>query len=139
MVVLLVGLVFFAIKTRKIDRKHFKDTKKTISFVFTMILTGFILLPIVYISELIGNIDVSTFVSTVLLDLFVYLSLLFLIAPKVYPTFYYYICSNVTGSYTLPNINILPPHTLKLPHSSGDLKENIVNGASDTASNGTPV
>ena len=32
--VLLVLIVFFSIRTRKIDKRNFKDTKKTISFVF---------------------------------------------------------------------------------------------------------
>ena len=135
--VLQVGLVIFAIKTRKIDRKDFKDTKKTIAFVFTMTLTGFILIPNIIILLVIRNINAAVILSILTLHLIVYLFLLFLIAPKVYPTFYYRICSNVTGSYTLPNINILPLLTLKLPHSSGGSKENIVDGSSDT--NRTPV
>ena len=138
-IVLVAGLVFFAIKTRKIDRKHFKDTKKTIGFVFTMTLTAGIFLPSIKILEIIGNINLATMLLILTLDLTVYFSLLFLIAPKVYPTFYYRICSNITGSYTLPNINILPFHTLKLPHSSGGSKENVIDGSSDTVSNGTPV
>ena len=136
-IVLVAGLIVFSIKTRKIDRKDFKDTKKTIGFVFTMTLTGFILFPNIYILEVIGDFNAAAILATFILDLIVYLFLLFLIAPKVYPTFYYRICSNVTGSYTLPNINIPPPHTLKLPHSSGGSKENIVDGSSDT--NRTPV
>ena len=138
-IVLLAGLVFFAIKTRKIDRKHFKDTKKTIGFVFTMMLTGRTLLPIIKILEIAGNINTSTILLLFTLHLNVYIPLLFLIAPKVYPTFYYHICTNVTGFYTLPNIDILPPHILKLSHSSGGSKENIVDGSNDTASNRTPV
>ena len=138
-IILLAGLVFFAIKTRKIDRKHFKDTKKTIGFVFTMTLTGSILLPIIKILEITGNINTSTILLLFTLHLNVYIPLLFLIAPKVYPTFYYHICTNVTGFYTLPNIDILPPHILKLPCSSGGSKENIVDGSNDTASNGTTV
>ena len=55
---------FFAIKTRKIDHKDFKDTKKIIGFVFTMTLSGFILLPIIYILEFIGNINVVAILST---------------------------------------------------------------------------
>ena len=139
--VLLAGLVFFALKTRKIDRKHFKDTKKTIGFVFTMTLTASVLYPIIKILEITGNINTSTFslLFTSHLGLLVYIPLLFLIAPKVYPTFYYHICTNVTGSYTLPNIDILPPHILKLSHSSGGSKENIVDGSNDTTSNGTTV
>ena len=135
--VLLVGLVFFAIKTRKIDRKDFKDTKKTIGFVFAIVLTICILIPITEILERTGNIDAATVLLILMSDLTVYLPLLLLIAPKVYPTFYYRICSNVTGSYTLPNINILPPHTLKLPHSSDGSKENIIDGSNNT--NRTPV
>ena len=102
-----------------------------------MTLTGFILIPIIYILEVIGNINAVAILTTLTLHLIVYLLLLFLIAPKVYPTFYYHICSNITGSYTLPNINILPPHTLKLPHSSGGPKENIIDGSNNT--NRTPV
>ena len=138
-IVLLAGLVFFAIKTRKIDRKHFKDTKKTIGFVFTMTLTGSILLPIIKILEITGNINTATILLLLTLHLTVYIPLLFLIAPKVYPTFYYHICTNVTGFYTLPNIDTLPPHILKLSHSSGSSKENIVDDSNDTASNGTTV
>ena len=136
-IVLVAGLIVFSIKTRKIDRKDFKDTKKTIGFVFTMTLTASILLPTIKILEIIGNINTETILIILTLHLTVYLPLLFLIAPKVYPTFYYHICSNITGSYTLPNINILPPHTLKLPHSSGGSKENIIDGCNNT--NGTPV
>ena len=135
--VLQAGVIVFAIKTRKVDRKDFKDTKKTIGFVFTMTLTGFILFPNIYILEVIGDFNAAAILATFILDLIVYLFLLFLIAPKVYPTYYYRICSNVTGSYTLPNINIPPPHTLKLPHSSGGSKENIVDCSNNT--NRTPV
>ena len=138
-IVLLAGLVFFAIKTRKIDRKHFKDTKKTIGFVFAIVLTISILIPIFKTLEITRNIDAATVLLLLTLHLTVYIPLLFLIAPKVYPTFYYHICTNVTGSYTLPNIDILPPHILKLPHSSGGSKENNVDVDGSNNTDGTPV
>ena len=136
-IVLLAGLVFFAIKTRNVDRKNFKDTKKTIGFVFTNVLTISVLLPIYETSKIKGNIDAATILLIVMLHLTIYFALLLLIAPKVYPTFYYHICSNITRSYTLRNIDILPPRLEKLPHSSSGLKEKNVNGFNDTI--GTPV
>ena len=102
-----------------------------------MTLTGFILFPIIYILEVIGNINTVAILTTLTLHLIVYLLLLFLIAPKVYPTFYYHICSNVTGSYTLPNINIPSSNIIKLSHSSGGSKENIIDGSNNT--NVTPL
>ena len=137
-IVLLVGLVFFSIKTRKIDRKNFKDTKKTIGFVLTITLTAGIFLPIIKILEIIGNINAAILI-TLTLHLIVYLSLLFLIAPKVYPTFYYHIGSNVTGSYTLPNINIPSPYFIKLPHSSDGSQKDIIDGCNDITSNKTTL
>ena len=90
----LIGLVvlfvmFLAIQTRHIKRKHFKDTKKVNIFIFCTCISYAILLPLWLILFSV-RIDIGSYISKCtakLLGVALCSTLLFL--PKIIPTFYH--------------------------------------------------
>jgi len=82
-------LVVAAIKTRKVDRDDFKDTKKVIALMIAVIMTSTLGLTYVFVFDSI--IEISYLVSTALLILshccFVMECIVFLYIPKFYPIF----------------------------------------------------
>ena len=79
-----VAVIFLAIQTRHIKRKHFKDTKKVNVFVFSVCITLSILLPLVYFFPL--N-HVITYVCKCISSVGVAaLCQFFLFLPKTIPT-----------------------------------------------------
>ena len=90
----LIGLVvlfvmFLAIQTRHIKRKHFKDTKKVNIFIFSTCISYAILLPL-WLILYSAQIDIGSYVSQCtakLLGVALCSTLLFL--PKIIPTFYH--------------------------------------------------
>ena len=88
-VILKLLLLAFAVLTRNVDRKHFKDTKKVTGFIFSFTLIGTIFITVYYILRSLGNENDSVVVQSYMYHIVILLSQLFLIAPKVIPTFYY--------------------------------------------------
>ena len=89
-VFLLLLLLVFALLTRNIKKKHFKDTKKVTSFIFTFTLFGTILIPVSYILKSQGKENSAVVVLSYICQLVILLTQLFLITPKVIPTCYHH-------------------------------------------------
>ena len=100
---LITLLFFFALRTRKIERKNFKDTKQIIVFIYLFSLltvTGIaaraVLKSLMLEVVVIIVISISNFISAVLVQVF-------LMVPKVVPAIYYKIFKKEI-TYTLPSI-----------------------------------
>ena len=87
-VILMLLLLAFAVLTRNVDRKHFKDTKKVTGFIFFFTLFGTIFITVSYILKSLGNENDAIVLQSYMHHIVILLSQLFLIAPKVIPTFY---------------------------------------------------
>ena len=87
---LMLLMLTFAVLTRNVKRKHFKDTKKVTAFVFCITLCGTILIPVSYILKFQGKENDAVVVLSYVYHLVILLSQLFLITPKVIPTCYYH-------------------------------------------------
>ena len=83
--ILCLILVFIAVKTRKIRRKNFKDTKKVNVFIFTYLFIVSIVLPLFLLGYAVSNIQLSEAVLHVGSSVLIVASTLFLFVPKVYP------------------------------------------------------
>ena len=86
--ILIVGLIFFAVQTRHINRQSFKDTKKVNAFAFFMTLVFSILFTL---QRILNLLEQYVYANVVLC--FMYLSVcficqLFLFIPKVLPAFF---------------------------------------------------
>ena len=87
---LMLLLLVFALLTRNIKEKHFKDTKKVNSFIFTFTLFGTVLIPVSYILKSQGKENSAVVVIVYVYHLVILLTQLFLIIPKVIPSCYYH-------------------------------------------------
>ena len=87
---LMLLMATFALLTRKVKKKHFKDTKKVLAFVFSFTLIGTVLIPMSFVLKSQGKENLAIVVLVYVYHLIIFLSQLFLIAPKVIPTFYYH-------------------------------------------------
>ena len=86
--ILIIGLIFFAIQTRKINRRDFKDTKKVNGFVFV---TTFIILILLITYQVLRSLHQYSYADMSLCLLYLAICLicqLFLFMPKVYPAVY---------------------------------------------------
>ena len=86
--ILIFGLIFFAIQTRKINRQDFKDTKKVNGFVFV---TTFVILILLITHQVLMSLKQYTYANISLCLLYLSVCLvcqLFLFMPKVYPAIY---------------------------------------------------
>ena len=85
---LIILLVPFSICTRKVQLNNFKDTKKTLAFVFCTVIVHGILTPLIINAHASKDENSNTIYRSILLHLLVLLANTFFIAPKVFPTFY---------------------------------------------------
>jgi hypothetical protein len=86
-------VAFFAFRTRKIDRKDFKDTKKTLIYIFLFSVLFGILTPASIFFSIIGDENLSSVVFSILLHLNSILTIVLFLMPKVLPA----ICRRVTS------------------------------------------
>lgn len=102
--ILLILLISFALLTRKIDRKHFKDTKKIIIFAFIMSFTILLGYPIIDIlrSQL-ANKSISTFLLGLLCLVVTLIAQVFLVDTKVFPALYHYTIKKETKASSPPS------------------------------------
>ena len=85
---LMILLLAFAILTRKVNQKNFKDTKKILVFVFMFAFVA----SVAYVFSLIFstvNVNLAIILTSYSQQLLVLLCLTILIAPKAIPAFYY--------------------------------------------------
>lgn len=93
-ILIIMALLTLAVLTRNIDKKHFNDTKKVMAFVFLFTVCGTVFVPISYILRTLGSDDNSVVVLSYMDHMIILICLVFLIMPKVVPTFYYRYCVN---------------------------------------------
>ena len=130
-VFLMLLLLVFALLTRNIKRKHFKDTKKVTSFIFTFTLFGTILIPVSYILKSQGKENSAVVVIVYVYHLVILLTQLFLIAPKVIPTCYYHyykgkISSNVKQEKNVTISNFIHPLSVRAVVPRASITDNTI-------------
>ena len=86
--ILIILLVVFAIRSRKIGYKNFNDTKKINGFVFSFTFIGIIYLSVNGILRSLNRENDATIVTAVFLQVLSFLTEMFLIFPKAVPAFY---------------------------------------------------
>ena len=113
--ILIIGLIFFAIQTRKINRRDFKDTKKVNGFVFV---TTFIILILLITYQVLRSLHQYSYADMSLCLLYLAICLicqLFLFMPKVYPAVYMRV---KTGRITtMRRANTSEGHSRAEPHT----------------------
>jgi gamma-aminobutyric acid type B receptor len=87
-ITIVLFLISFAVLTRKVDRKDFKDTKKILAFVFILTISVGTLLPIVIIFEKFKNANLSNIFLSILIQFETVISVGMLVMPKVYGALY---------------------------------------------------
>ena len=86
--ILIFGLIFFAVQTRKINRRDFKDTKKVNGFVFV---TMFLVIIFLASHQVLRDLEQYKYADVSLCLLYLSMSLvcqIFLFMPKVIPSSY---------------------------------------------------
>ena len=104
--VLILALVYYAIATRKISRKQFKDTKKIITYVFISAINVGILFPVFAILSALGNVNVARVILNVMCFEISFVSQLFFIDVKVFPALWHYTIKNHIGIYSFPTLQL---------------------------------
>ena len=94
-VFLIVLLLIFALLTRKVSNKRFKDTKKVTAFIFLFTLIGTILIPVSNVLKYQGKENDAVVLLSYVHHSVILMSQLFLILPKVIPTSYLRISSHI--------------------------------------------
>ena len=108
--ILIILLVVFAIRSRKIGYKNFNDTKKINGFVFSFTFIGIIYLSVNGILRSLNRENDATIVTAVFLQVLSFLTEMFLIFPKAVPAFYHQLHKNqsptgaIVSSYTTKSI-----------------------------------
>ena len=100
--ILFMLLLIFSIKTRKINKRNFKDTKKVSALIFS---TGAIIcigLPLWWILKLIDEVIISHALYALGNILVAFICQLYLFAPKTTPAFMRYIHSKMCKRPSLP-------------------------------------
>ena len=100
--ILLVLLIAFALLTRKIDRKHFKDTKKIIMFSFVLTFTIALCYPVIYILDQLGQRSATTFTLGLLYLTIAVIAQVFLLDTKVFPACYHHTIKKHRTAPTVP-------------------------------------
>ena len=132
---LIILLLAFAILTRKVNKKNFKDTKKILVFVFSFTIVATVSGVISYLFNSINLDNVAIVVSSYSYQLMTLLCLTILIAPKALPAFYYRVLKKEKRSFHAQaskdmTISITVIATLR--HVT--LKQNLRNGSSTSQS-----
>ena len=83
--ILFVIVLFLAIKTRKIQRENFKDTKKVNVYIFVTVLIIAILIPVWFVLEGTGNVKWTGVMIYLAFGATGLLNQLMLFTPKVFP------------------------------------------------------
>ena len=98
--ILLTAAVILAVKTRKIEQGNFKDTKKVSAYVFMMIMTICLVIPLWWTLRLAKNsTGRGTIISLGYLAAAVYCQV-FLVVPKIYPALLRRFQGRVVFSYS---------------------------------------
>ena len=135
---LIILLLAFAILTRKVNKKNFKDTKKILVFVFLFTIVATVSGVISYLFNSINLDNVAIVVSSYSYQLMTLLCLTILIAPKALPAFYYRVLKKEKRSFhaqaskdmTISKTLIATLHNVKS-------KQNLRNGSLATQSTST--
>ena len=85
---LMIFVAFLAIQTRKIKRKHFKDTKKVNAFIFITCLIFTLFVPLSHILQAVGYVLVPYIIFSMSYFMIVLLCQIFLFLPKYVPLIY---------------------------------------------------
>ena len=86
---LILLLLTFAILTRKVNRKNFKDTKKISAFVFTFTIVATFSAVISSLFNSIDKENIAVLITSYSYQMMSLLCLIILIVPKAVPAFYY--------------------------------------------------
>lgn len=85
----MISVIFLAIQTRHIKRKHFKDTKKVNILIFSVSITCAAFIPLWIILFAVGY-DIGAYICRCIANMAVAaLCQVFLFLPKILPNFYY--------------------------------------------------
>ena len=117
--VLFAFVLFLAIKTRKIQRENFKDTKKVNIYIFVTVLIVATLIPVWFLLEGTGNVQGMGIVIYIAFGATGLLNQLMLFTPKVFPPMLrslgYNVCLSPRSKYQKATIkrrdNSVLPHT----------------------------
>ena len=82
---ILIIVTFFAVSTRRIKRKHFKDTKKVNAFVFAVCIILFSLFPLSYILLAADQLIAGYMFKWLTFFLVSFLCQIFIFMPKIFP------------------------------------------------------
>ena len=134
---LIILLLAFAILTRKVNKKNFKDTKKILVFVFSFTIVATVSAVMSYFFGSIND-NIAIVVNSYSYQLMTLLCLTILIAPKALPAFYYRVLKKEKRSFhaqaskdmTISRTLIATLHNVKS-------KQNLRNGSLATQSTST--
>ena len=96
---LVILLLAFAILTRKVNKRNFKDTKKISVFVFLFTIVASISYVLSDLFASRNEENIAIIIRTYSYQLLVVLCLAILIAPKAIPAFYYHVYKNKKRSF----------------------------------------
>lgn len=113
--ILICGLIFFAVQTRKINRASFKDTKKVIGFIFLMTVVFCVLIATEQILILTKHYIWGNVAMSLIFLSFCFICQLFLFTPKTFPVLYQYSktgsLNSMPGSRRSSEMQNKEPHT----------------------------
>lgn len=96
---LILFLLAFAVLTRKVNKKNFKDTKKITLFIFSFTIIATVSEVLTYLFESSNRRNVAVLLASYSHQLIVLLCLAILIMPKAIPAFYYSVCKKQKRSF----------------------------------------